>query len=145
MIGVFKQKLIIASLYIISSAEPNYCLVFQDDFNGPLDSSSWMHDISLGGGGNNEFQYYTDNATNSYTKDGVLYMTPTFTSDTIGEAAMINGGTLDLNKRGCTPEVYCFLNSKCCKKTSDGTSIVNYVSYLDQSYSIVYGKDCQIS
>jgi hypothetical protein len=35
----------------------------------------------MGGGGNWEFQMYTHNKSNCYTRDGVLYMKPTLTSD----------------------------------------------------------------
>ncbi len=29
----------------------SYCLVFQDDFNGLLDTATWKHDVTMGGGG----------------------------------------------------------------------------------------------
>ena len=32
-----------------------------------------------------EFQYYTNNRTNSFVEDGVLYLQPTLTENTIGE------------------------------------------------------------
>ena len=32
-----------------------------------------------------EFQLYTNNRSNSYVEDGVLYLQPTLTADTIGE------------------------------------------------------------
>lgn len=32
-----------------------------------------------------EFQYYTNNRTNSFVEDGVLYLQPTLTANTIGE------------------------------------------------------------
>ena len=49
----------------------------------------------MGGGGNWEFEYYTNNRTNSFVKDGILHLQPTFTEDTIGETAF-KTGTLDL-------------------------------------------------
>jgi hypothetical protein len=33
---------------------------------------------------NREFQYYTNNRTNSFVEDGVLYLQPTLTENTIG-------------------------------------------------------------
>eukprot|EP00612_Vaucheria_litorea_P000682 CAMPEP_0171452972 /NCGR_PEP_ID=MMETSP0945-20130129/869_1 /TAXON_ID=109269 /ORGANISM="Vaucheria litorea, Strain CCMP2940" /LENGTH=299 /DNA_ID=CAMNT_0011977751 /DNA_START=167 /DNA_END=1063 /DNA_ORIENTATION=- len=39
----------------------------------------------MSGGGNWEFQLYTNNRTNSYTENGILYLQPSLTSDTIGE------------------------------------------------------------
>jgi hypothetical protein len=43
--------------------------------------------------GNFEFQLYDNNRTNSYVRDGVLYIKPTLMYDHIGEA-MTNGGSV---------------------------------------------------
>lgn len=73
-------------------------LIFEDTFD-TLDHKKWQHENTLGGGGNWEFQWYTNNRSNSYVDNGVLYLTPTLTSDAIGEAGLsttninINGGT----------------------------------------------------
>lgn len=56
-----------------------------DEFN-TLDLSFWRHEITMGGGGNGEFQMYVNNRTNSYVRDGILYIRPRFTADWIGEA-----------------------------------------------------------
>ena len=45
----------------------------------------------MGGGGNWEFEYYTNNRTNSFVKEGVLHLQPTFLEDTIGENAFKTG------------------------------------------------------
>jgi len=42
----------------------------------------------MGGGGNWEFEMYTNNRTNSYTKDGILHLQPTLLEDNIGENAL---------------------------------------------------------
>lgn len=42
----------------------------------------------------------TESETNSYVKDGKLYITPTLTGDTIGYDNLLNGGTFNLT--GCT-------------------------------------------
>lgn len=42
----------------------------------------------------------TNSENNSYVKDGFLYITPTFTSDVIGEAAILNGSVFNIT--GCT-------------------------------------------
>ena len=52
--------------------------------------------ITLGGGGNWEFQYYDNNRSNSYVKDGVLYIEPSFLIDDIGEGSLRGGYNLDL-------------------------------------------------
>ncbi|KAJ3329146.1 hypothetical protein HDU76_008518 [Blyttiomyces sp. JEL0837] len=54
-----------------------------DDFDY-LDTKTWSHDVTLRGGGNWEFEWYTNNRSNSYVKDSVLYLRPTFTADNIG-------------------------------------------------------------
>ena len=59
-------------------------LIFEDTFE-ELDMDIWEHDITMAGGGNWEFQYYTNNRTNSFVDDGVLYLQPTLTEHTIGE------------------------------------------------------------
>ncbi|XP_076106848.1 beta-1,3-glucan-binding protein-like isoform X2 [Mytilus galloprovincialis] len=66
------------------------CLIFEDDFN-TLDFSTWEHEITAGGGGNWEFQYYTNNRSNSYVKDGTLFIKPTLTSDHYGEKFLTSG------------------------------------------------------
>ena len=65
-------------------------LVFEDDFN-TLDFSKWQHEVTLGGGGNWEFEWYSNNRTNSFVQDGVLYLQPTLTQDAIGLDTMMTG------------------------------------------------------
>jgi len=81
----------LATLVSFAAAET---LVFEDDFN-TLNFTTWEHEITMGGGGNWEFEYYTNNRTNSFTKEGVLYLQPTLTSDTIGEDEL-KTGSMDL-------------------------------------------------
>lgn len=45
----------------------------------------------MGGGGNWEFEWYTNNRTNSFVDDGVLYLQPTLMVDNIGEQTMQSG------------------------------------------------------
>ena len=82
-------------------------LVLDEEFN-TLNLSLWQHEITLGGGGKWEFEYYTNNRTNSYVKDGVLYIQPTFLVDDIGEANLKNGYTMDI--WGAAPGDYCTSN-----------------------------------
>ncbi|XP_013408261.1 beta-1,3-glucan-binding protein [Lingula anatina] len=70
------------------------CLIFEDNFD-TLDLSTWEHEITAGGGGNWEFQYYTNNRSNTYVRDGVLFIKPTLTADKFGEA-FLSSGRLDL-------------------------------------------------
>ena len=70
-------------------------LIFSDEFNY-FNLTRWKHEITLGGGGNWEFQYYDNNRSNSYVKDDVLYLKPSFLADDIGEDALRSGYKLDL-------------------------------------------------
>jgi hypothetical protein len=51
---------------------PGYALVWSDEFDGTqLDTNNWTYQI-MGDGGNNELQYYTSRAANSWVANGVL-------------------------------------------------------------------------
>lgn len=100
---------VLGSVGVIYSAVatlPNYkyCLVMQDDFSGTeLNTKIWHRDQQVGGFGTGEFEWTTDSTNNSYVKDGSLYIVPTLTSDSLGEAAITNGYTLNLTANGkCT-------------------------------------------
>jgi beta-glucanase (GH16 family) len=62
----------------------------------------------MGGGGNWEFQMYVNNRTNSFTKDGVLYIQPTLTSDALGEET-VRSGMIDM--WGSSPPDMCTGNA----------------------------------
>ncbi|XP_029720849.1 beta-1,3-glucan-binding protein [Aedes albopictus] len=71
-------------------------LIFEDNFRR-LDRTVWQHENSLGGGGNNEFQWYSGSGRNSYIKNNHLYIRPTLTSDEFGEA-FLRSGVINLNE-----------------------------------------------
>ncbi len=50
-------------------------------------------------GGNWEFEYYTNNRSNSWVDNGILYLKPTLTNNTYGDA-FLTSGTLDLGGSG---------------------------------------------
>ncbi|KAI9105507.1 beta-1,3-glucan-binding protein [Phlyctochytrium arcticum] len=120
----------------------NFCPVFEDNFD-TFDLSKWKHDVTMSGGGNWEFQMYVNNRTNSYVKDGVLEIRPTFTSDVIGADKLLNGGVMDLNQN--ENGVHCTDPSSFgCMRSSDGTNIINpiqsaRISTVD-SASIRFGR-----
>ena len=47
-------------------------ITFHDDFN-TFNTSRWFHEQTMSGGGNWEFEWYVNNRTNSFVRDGVLY------------------------------------------------------------------------
>ncbi|KAJ3309534.1 hypothetical protein HDV04_005974, partial [Boothiomyces sp. JEL0838] len=130
------------SLIFSVASATNYCPAFTDDFNDILDTKVWQHDItfaSLAGSGNWEFQYYTNNRTNSFVEDGVLYIKPTLTADRIGLDTMLNGGTLDLWSEGCTNNAFFG-----CVRQSNGRDIINPIQSAfiktKNTVSMKYGK-----
>ncbi|RKO85519.1 concanavalin A-like lectin/glucanase domain-containing protein [Blyttiomyces helicus] len=88
-------------LFVSRIQQTDECLLFEDDFN-TLRNTVWQHTLSLGGGGNFEFEYYTNNRSNSFVRDGTLYLQPTLTVDAIGQANLdgsvdpVLGYTMDL-------------------------------------------------
>ena len=86
----------LASLLSSSAmADQGMTLALDEEFN-TLNFSLWQHEITMSGGGNWEFEYYTNNRTNSYVRDGILYLRPTLTEDDIGLNNVRNGFTMDL-------------------------------------------------
>jgi beta-glucanase (GH16 family) len=99
-----KRSLAVMALLSIVSAET---LVFSDDFN-TFDMKTWEHELTMSGGGNWEFEWYVNNRSNSYVKNGVLYIKPTFTEDAIGHTQMVSG---DVYVWGGQPADLCTSNN----------------------------------
>jgi len=55
--------------------------VWADEFSF-LDMGKWQHETTATGGGNGEFQVYTPEPTNSFVRDGKLFIKPTLLADT---------------------------------------------------------------
>ena len=53
-------------------------MIFNDDFK-TFNQNVWEHEISLFGGHNGEFQWYTNDPANLYIKNEKLHITPTLT------------------------------------------------------------------
>ncbi|KAK7505726.1 hypothetical protein BaRGS_00002997, partial [Batillaria attramentaria] len=66
--------------------------VFFDDFSsGQIDPNKWSYTIYSARHHNNEFQLYSPDPSNSYVKNGVLYIRPTLTVDRYGSNFLTNG------------------------------------------------------
>lgn len=121
----------------------NYKLIFDDNFN-ELNVNAWEHELTLGGGGNWEFQMYTNNRSTSFVENGVLYLRPILTSDTIGEANVRGGYRYDA--WGSSPANLCTGNAFYgCERTSGAGG--NYLNPIKSarlrtvnSFNIKYGK-----
>jgi len=56
-----------------STAIEGWELVWNDEFNGSsINLDKWEYEVNGSGGGNNELQYYTDRAVNSFIENGKL-------------------------------------------------------------------------
>ncbi|TKY89775.1 hypothetical protein EX895_001072 [Sporisorium graminicola] len=103
-VGVLASGAVIGlGIFGFMSGQHNYCLALDEQFDGPLNTNLWTREVQVGGFGNKEFEWTTASSNNSYTKDGLLYITPTLTADLIGEDAVTNGYTVNLTQSGeCT-------------------------------------------
>ncbi|MEX2366515.1 MAG: hypothetical protein WD601_07890, partial [Pseudohongiellaceae bacterium] len=53
--------------------DKNWRLVWSDEFDGSaIDPAKWSHEQNCWGGGNNEQQCYTDQASNAFIENGTL-------------------------------------------------------------------------
>lgn len=97
------MKRTVAVLSMVAVATAAETLIFNDDFN-TFDMKTWEHELTLAGGGNWEFEWYVNNRSNSYVKDGVLYVKPTMTEDYIGTQQLNSGA---INIWGMSPAELC--------------------------------------
>ncbi|CAG9838766.1 unnamed protein product [Diabrotica balteata] len=120
-------------------APKNICsgdLIFEDNFDD-LNLDKWKHEDTLAGGGNNEFEWYTNSRNNSYTSNGILHIKPTFVADELGEQ-FLQSATVDLGNKCTNPHNFG------CKRTGSPSEILNPVKSarlrtLD-TFSFIYGK-----
>lgn len=134
----------IISISSIASAQFT-SLIFNEDFSKGLDFSTWKHELTLGGGGNWEFQYYINNRSNSYVQNKTLVIKPTLTADRLG-ARQVDGSlptTLDI--WGSAPADTCTSNAFYgCSRSSGGPNIINPIQSARlrtvNSFSFKYGK-----
>ena len=116
-------------------------LIFFDNFDN-FNLDIWDHEITMSGGGNNEFQYYLNNRTNSYVSDSLLHIYPSFTSDIITEKQMIgspeNPFVFDISGQCNNPQFFG------CSKTSNGHYIINPITSArintKKSFWFKYGR-----
>ncbi|CAM9187888.1 unnamed protein product, partial [Discosporangium mesarthrocarpum] len=94
-------------------------LVFEDRFK-EFDLNIWRHEITLSGGGHWQFEHSTNNRSNSWVEDGILYLRPTLTADTMGEDCVTGAISCTLDVWGLTPADQCTSNAFFgCSRTSN--------------------------
>lgn len=91
MISKQTLTLLLSTASVVFSTET---LVFSDDFD-KLNFATWEHELTMGGGGNWEFEWYVNNRSNSYVRNSTLFLKPTLTEDAIGDATL-RTGTVDI-------------------------------------------------
>mgnify|MGYP000874438770 CR=1 FL=1 len=117
------MKLLILVLALVFTASAAEKLIFEDNFDS-FDLKTWEHELTLSGGGNWEFQWYVNNRSNSYVKNGVLYIKPTFTEDAIGTQTLNNG---EANIWGGSPADLCTSNAfyGCQRSAAGSGNVIN--------------------
>ncbi|PPQ88363.1 hypothetical protein CVT25_002109 [Psilocybe cyanescens] len=82
----------------------NLCPVLDETFESEDgvfgDNGKFFREVDMSGFGNGEFEMTTASENNSYVRNGKLYITPTLTSDSIGDAAIVDGHVFNIT--GCT-------------------------------------------
>ncbi|XP_065664112.1 beta-1,3-glucan-binding protein [Hydra vulgaris] len=141
LLGFTFNNVYLATIKDSNKCKKYPCLIFEDNFND-FDLSVWEHLRTAAATGNNEFQYYTNNRSNSFVKDGVLYLKPTLTKDTFGEEFLYNG---TLNLWGSTPWTTCTSNlDSGCKRKGSSDSLINPIQSASirsaNKFSFKYGK-----
>lgn len=116
-------------------------LIFEDNFDD-LDLKKWQHEQTLGGGGNWEFEWYTNNRSISYAQDGKLLIKPSLLADESGNDFLYSG-TLDIN--GGSPADECTNPAWYgCIRTGNKDSALNPIKSARirtlNSFSFKYGK-----
>jgi beta-glucanase (GH16 family) len=119
-------------------------LIFQDEFT-KLDFSVWEHELTLAGDGNGSFQQYTNNRTNSFVRNGVLYIKPTLTSAIIGEGAVAGNPSTTVDLASLEPAMQCTGGAFWgCSRTSTPDIYMNPIQSAAlrtaHSFSFKYGR-----
>lgn len=57
-------------------------LIFNEQFN-TFNMDLWEHENTMNGGGNGEFQWYTNSRRNTFVQNGALVFRPTLTTDVV--------------------------------------------------------------
>jgi len=136
---VFIHLLEAATITNEASCSSFPCMVFEENFD-TLDFKTWKQQMTAAYTGNGEFQYYTNNRSNSFVKEGKLHLRATLTNSTY-DNAFLTSGTLDLwRSHTCTSNRK---NTGCFRKGTEEV-IINPIQSAalttENSFSFKYGK-----
>mmetsp|Transcript_6686 Transcript_6686/g.15915 ORF Transcript_6686/g.15915 Transcript_6686/m.15915 type:complete len:325 (+) Transcript_6686:68-1042(+) len=120
-------------------------VIFSDDFSNGLDFSVWKHEITAGGGGNWEFEYYTNNRSNSFVSNGTFNIKPTLLADRLGADAVDGTVPTTMELWGTQPADQCTGNQFFgCSRASGGGQVINPVQSARVrtagTFSFKYGR-----
>lgn len=120
-------------------------LIFTEDWSKGIDFNLWKHEITMGGGGNWEFEYYINNRSNSFVENGTLIIKPTLTADRIGAQQVSGAIPTTLELWGSQPSDVCTGASFYgCSRASGGTNVLNPVQSARlrtaTTFSFKYGR-----
>ncbi|OBZ77191.1 Beta-1,3-glucan-binding protein [Grifola frondosa] len=124
---------------VLQLTDADLCPVMNEQFDNLDLQNTWTRDVELGGFQNGEFQMTTDSSDNLFVQDGELYIMPTLTSDTLGRAAILDGGSYSLS--GCTST-----NKTACSATSSNATGATIQPVMSaristiNSFNITFGK-----
>jgi beta-glucanase (GH16 family) len=137
--------------YITPDAWPGMQLVWADEFNDVLiNSNNWTHELGGGGWGNQEWEVYTNSATNSYLSGGKLNIIATKQGETYNSARMVTKGKrefkygrIDIRAKmpygqGIWPALWT-LGSNVGQVGWPKCGEIDIMEYLGQNQSTVYG------
>ena len=144
LVVLFLGTAAITGIYGATVKEPSSCtsypcLIFDEPFD-TFDHKTWRHWNTAAATGNHEFQYYANNRSNSFVKEGRLNLKATLTNNTFDDE-FLTSGTLDLwaaNK--CTSNRD---NQGCYLKGTEEVIIKPIKSAAittERSFSFRYGK-----
>ncbi|KAJ7122680.1 concanavalin A-like lectin/glucanase domain-containing protein [Mycena crocata] len=89
--------------------QDNLCPVVVEDFSSATteslfgDGGLFFREVDASGFGNGEFEMTTSSASNSFVRDGQLFLVPTLTSEVIPEGSILDGAVYNLTD--CTYNV----------------------------------------
>lgn len=132
----------IAALTLLAVVSAKETLIFEENFD-TFNFTRWQHEITLSGGGNWEFEWYTNNRSNSYVKNSTLYIKPTLTEDYVGHQTLVSGSA---SIWGGGPAEYCTQNDwyGCERNAAASGNVLNPVRSARirtvNSFSTKYGR-----
>lgn len=138
-------RLITAVIISASVAHAAEKLIFEEDWSSGIDFSLWKHEITMGGGGNWEFEYYANNRSNSFVENGTLFMQPTLTADRLGAEQVSGAIPTTLELWGSQPADSCTGNAFYgCSRASGGGNVINPIQSARlrtaNTFSFKYGR-----